>query len=473
MAINTARRPRGWARGLTAVTAVCLFGTLVITPDAGADGRTPVDGVWQTDGYGSVIEIANGQAQTYETTRISCAMGPSSAQAGPVGPDGTVRFTNDDVDFTMRADQRRQRAALRIDSSVGEQHLRRLPALPELCTLPGRTGRLATFDVFWTTFAENYPFFAAKGVDWAQVRDKYRPMVREDMTDDQLFALLTEMVTPLGDAHVGIRAGERVFLGHRPGTTFPTQELEDKVRSVIEHRDLDGKPLQEFGRKRIGYAELPGRIGYLRLVAFAGYTKEGYAADAAELNIALDTVLTKDKTSGPNALRSLIIDLRVNGGGHDPLGLQIAARLTRHPYLAYAKQTRNDADDPTRFTRPQPQWVLPAKAPVYTGPIAMLTGGSTVSAGETFTQALLDRSPRPVRIGENTQGVFSDLLERTLPNGWMFALPNERYLTRSGQTFDGAGIPPHVRTPVFTDEEFAANRDSAFDRAVGLLRRST
>lgn len=34
----------------------------------------------------------------------------------------------------------------------------------------------------------------------------------------------------------------------------------------------------------------------------------------------------------------------------------------------------------------------------------------------------------------------------------------------------GRGIPPHVRTPVFTDEEFAANRDSAFDTAVTLLR---
>ncbi|GGS87584.1 hypothetical protein GCM10010270_69540 [Streptomyces violaceus] len=49
-------------------------------------------------------------------------------------------------------------------------------------------------------------------------------------------------------------------------------------------------------------------------------------------------------------------------------------------------------------------------------------------------------------------------------------LPNEEFLNRSGQTYDGTGIPPHVTEPVFTKEEFAKKRDSAFDRAVSVLR---
>ena len=409
MTITTLRHHGGATRRLAlAGASLGLLGTLAVAPHAvAASGGTPVDGVWLTDGYGSVIEIADGRAQSYETTSISCAKGPAAPQTGPVGADGTVRFADDGFDFTVKADRTRTRAVLHIDSSAGDRHLRRLAALPAACTRPGPTGPLATFDVFWTTFAENYPFFAAKGVDWDAVRDRYRPRVRPDMTGDQLFDLLAEAITPLGDAHTGIRTDKRQYIGHRPGTTFPTQELENKIKPFIVRRDLDGRPLHEFARGRIGYADLPGHIGYLRLIAFAGYTEDGYAADAA---------------------------------------------------------------DPTRFTRPQRLRVQPAKAPIYTGPIAVLTGGSTISAGETFTQALLDRSPRPVRIGANTQGVFSDTLVRTLPNGWMFILPNEEFLTRSGRTFDGTGIPPHVRTPVFTDEEFAENRDSAFDRAVALLR---
>ena len=37
-------------------------------------------------------------------------------------------------------------------------------------------------------------------------------------------------------------------------------------------------------------------------------------------------------------------------------------------------------------------------------------------------------------------------------------------------SFDGNGIPPHIDEPVFTDEEFAPDRDSVFDRARNELR---
>jgi hypothetical protein len=462
---------------LTAL-ATSLTVSLIAMPDvAGASSTgTPVDGVWRSDGYASVLAISNGRASLYETTSISCAAGPVATQAGKAAGDGTVRFAAKDLAFTARVEHHRTRLVLHMDGSAGDRHLRRLQGLPGSCTRPGPTGPLATFDLFWQTYAENYPFFAAKGIDWPAVRDRYRPRVRPDMTDKELFDLLAEVIEPLGDAHTGIRIGEGQpgepqYVGHRPGTTFPTLELEQKVRPFIERRDLHG-PLQEFGNGRIGYTDLPGRIGYLRIIAFAGYTNPAtYATDSAELDRALNAILTPARTSGPAALRGLVIDLRVNGGGHDALGLQLASRLTRQPYLAYSKRARNDANDPDRFTRPQPVRVPATAAPVYSGPVVILTGGSAMSAGETFTLATFGRSPRPVRIGENTQGVFSDTLIRSLPNGWHFILPNEEFLTREGRTFDGTGIPPDLRTPVFTDEEFAADRDSAFDQAIGLLSR--
>ena len=83
------------------------------------------------------------------------------------------------------------------------------------------------------------------------------------------------------------------------------------------------------------------------------------------------------------------------------------------------------------------------------------------------------RSPEPVRIGQNTQGVFSDTMDRTLPNGWSFALPNEEFRTADGTTFDGPGIPPHHRTPVFTEEEFEQGRDSALTKARELRGTGT
>lgn len=79
----------------------------------------------------------------------------------------------------------------------------------------------------------------------------------------------------------------------------------------------------------------------------------------------MNSIFTRART---RHLEGLIIDLQINGGGSDALGIHIAPRLTRR-------------------TSPLPN----APAPRYTGPIAVLTGGSTVSAGETFTQALIDR----------------------------------------------------------------------------------
>lgn len=82
---------------------------------------------------------------------------------------------------------------------------------------------------------------------------------------------------------------------------------------------------------------------------------------------------------------------------------------------------------------------------------------------------MMGRPGSTIRIGESTQGVFSDVMQRRLPNDWQTGVPNEVFRTRDGHTFDGAGIPPNVREPVFTEDEFANHRDSAFDRAVRML----
>ena len=73
-----------------------------------------------------------------------------------------------------------------------------------------------------------------------------------------------------------------------------------------------------------------------------------------------------------------------------------------------------------------------------------------------------------IRVGENTQGVFSDVLGRRLPNGWTFGLPNERFVT-DGKTYDGDGIPPDVPVPVFPHSDLDAGRDGALEKGLELL----
>ncbi|OLD62268.1 MAG: hypothetical protein AUI53_02140 [Acidobacteria bacterium 13_1_40CM_2_60_7] len=110
-----------------------------------------------------------------------------------------------------------------------------------------------------------------------------------------------------------------------------------------------------------------------------------------------------------------------------------------------------------------------SQRPGFRGPVVLLTSADSVSAAETFTMAVLDRQPHVVRVGANTQGVFSDVLGRKLPNGWSFGLPNEIYLTKDGKAFDGPGVPPDIELPIFPAEDLANGRDSTLNKALELL----
>jgi C-terminal processing protease CtpA/Prc len=60
--------------------------------------------------------------------------------------------------------------------------------------------------------------------------------------------------------------------------------------------------------------------------------------------------------------------------------------------------------------------------------------------------ALMGRRPRVLRVGADTQGVFSDVLD-----------------------FEARGVAPDVRVSVFPQDDLIAGRDSALERALDAL----
>ncbi|MCA1702012.1 MAG: S41 family peptidase [Actinobacteria bacterium] len=422
----------------------------------------PPGEVWRSDGYGWIYSLSGDQMQTYETTEISCLPGQTLDQIGQPSPDGVTRFGRKNIPSqTVRKGPNGQ-ATLHLMGTAADVDLLSLRGLPSECSREASNDPRTNFDIFWATFAENYNSFGRKNINWAAVRDHYRPMVDNDTDPHELFAILRAMIDPLGDAHTSITGpGDQEFTGLRPGT----RELSHRaVRTAVDNhlQALGATQLQSFAREKIVYADLLDGRGYLRITAFARYREDdhSYLGDSAELARALDAVFTPQRVA---ALRSLIIDVRLNSGGHDALGLQVAARLTDTPDVAFTKQPRNDPRDPNRHGRPQTVTVTPVDAPRYTGSVSLLISDLTISAGETFVQAMTGRTPAPARIGTETQGVFADDMSRTLPNVWTFTLGNEEYVGPDGQNYEGVGIPPTVRTPVFTAEELDQNRDSALD----------
>jgi hypothetical protein len=454
----------------TRIRAACLVAAFIANPVLVlAESADPLDGIWISDGYGTLLEIKGGQIKASQITSISCI------------PDWTAKRRENtsemaEAEFAMSPGRNKilvlpgssaDHKFFHFKGAASSVGVRRIGQKPAVCEKKTDDTPMTNFDIFWTTFDEHYPFFAMHGVNWREVRDKYRPQITDKTTSQELFDIFKAMVEPLHDAHISVR-------GASPGQRFhslraDTHEVDDKttrkIKEIIETNYVHGK-LKLRCNDQVSFGVLPDSIGYLRITAFAGYAP-GFDFDAhvRALEKALDEAFQDcDK------LRGLIIDVRINHGGSDVLGVNVASRLASKEHLAFAKKARNDPGDPNKFT-PVQEW--PARVttrPHFYGNVVELTSGNTVSAGETFTMALMGRTPPVTRVGENTQGVFSDVLGRKLPNGFRFGLPNEIFLTKDGIAFDGPGIPPDVKIPVFPKEDLEKGRDSAMEKALEILK---
>ena len=457
---------------LTRLFATVALATLAISPARAQQ----LDGVWRSEGYGEVLQIQGSTVKVFQVTATTCVAASSAERESGVieGREATFRAA-DGGPFFIRAGGNANHRVLHNVGSASDIRLDRLPRMPAVCEQLTPDTPASNFEVFTRTWAENYILFDQRKVDWEDVVRSNRPKVTSDITAAQLFDIMTAMFEPFGDHHTFIDAPDinKSFGGIRAGTDRLLKANGGEFRSktmpalfAITNRLYLTTPLREFCKGQIQYAHVDDRIGYLRITRFSRYTEnDTFDEGLAALESALDEIFSD------TGLRGLVIDVRIGFGGADPYGLAIASRLATRSYLAYTKVARADPADRNRWTPPDLSIVHPSSRPGFHGPVVELTGPLTISASETFTQALMGRTPHVTRIGENTQGVFSDVLGRKLPNGWTFGLPNEVFRTKEGTTFDIKGIPPDIAVPVFSDSDVEAGNDPAMMRALQLLRQ--
>lgn len=450
------------------ITMVIAVAALVVTTgsacaSATPGGTGPVDGVWRTEGYGLILSVANGKVQEYQTTSVSCLPSDDIEQMGAPGPDGTVGFGEDgQVERTLRSTGP-GRAAMRELGTAADIPLVAVPAVPEQCTRSAPDDPVSTFDVLVATFAEQYNSTATKRIDWEAVKQRYRPEVTADTSNDELYGILRDIVRPLDDAHVELDAGDTGSYsgGLRPGTRDSVKGADKVVEKHL--RDIGARNEQTWARGAITYADLPDGRGYLRFTSFDGWGTRpgGYEGRRVLLQQVLDSVFTADHV---RSWRGLVLDVSNNGGGDDQLGIDLAARLTDVAYPAYTKRARDGSTDPDGYTAPRTVTVTPAAGkPHYTGPMRVLTSDLSVSAAETVTEALMARTPAPRRVGTATQGVFADNQSRKLPNGWTVGLGTENYTATDGRDYETVGIPPDVQVPMYTPDQIDAGTFPALD----------
>ena len=456
------------ARPIVASRIILLFilCSLVMLPLVKAtDTAAPsLDGYWLSDGYGLLAEVKGDEIKLFEITSLSCIASDTLKRKADAADPRGMRFVSGDDAIFLTPGPSPNTEWFHDPGAASKILFRRTATRPDVCARETPNDPVTNFEVFAATFAVHHGFLKHRGVDWAAVTQANRAKVTPQTKPEELFEIFKAMIEPLHDAHTFIIARDikKGFGGKRADAHSLTADERKRTIEILESRYLEDK-LRSFCNGHVRYARLKGGAGYLRIDAFAGYAKGGFDEGARALDAALDEIM-KDAAS----LRGLVIDVRINNGGADPYGVQIAGRLTDRAYTAFIKRARNGAEN--IWTAPQPSTARPSDRPRFLKPVVELIGPDTISAGETFTMALMGRRPHITRIGENTQGVYSDVLVRKLPNGWRFGLPNEVFLNEQGKHFEASGVPPDIRVPVFPKADLEAGRDTALEKALEILK---
>jgi len=223
-----------------------------------------------------------------------------------------------------------------------------------------------------------------------------------------------------------LRFGDRIVAinGERM-TGMTSDEVRDKIRGAIgtvfrmtvERSAGTGTETVEIKRNRVPQPSIPDAyilrpgIGYIDL-------SEGFNYTTAE---EFDAAMEELKTGG---MRSLVLDLRGNGGGIVDQAVKVAERFLPAGTLILTQRGRTRVDNRVwRSTNTAPE----------TLPLVVLVNEETASASEIVAGALQD-TDRAMIVGEKTfgKGLVQSVIG--LPGGTGLTLTTARYLTPSGRS---------------------------------------
>lgn len=318
---------------------------------------------------------------------------------------------------------------------------RAVPKQPKLTKALARK----TFDELWQAFDQNYAMFAIRPeVDWQALRDKYRPLAEQSKTTEELAGHCAEMLAQLRDLHVWLKAsGQHVPIYNRP------RKLNANPRA---HKEILGK-MHTKGR-RVHWSVTKEPIGF---IAVTGWDDRGIPAQFGE-------VLEQMRDT-----RGLIIDVRLNGGGSEPLAQKVAARFLEKEYVYSYSQYRNGPKH-TDLTKRFPRTAQPGGPWRYDRPVVLLIGEKCMSSNESFA-AMMEGAANVTTMGDRTAGSSGNPKMVKLPLEFTVSVPKWIDYLADGKPLDGRGVQPQVR---FEPKRgaFEGNHDDLLSAALARLRKS-
>lgn len=303
---------------------------------------------------------------------------------------------------------------------------------------------VSIFNQTWEFTNEKYSFFNFKNINWDSIKTVYSSKISEDITEDSLFSVLSDMLYILKDGHVNLTSPFDVSRNWEWYLNYPSNyNPEILERSYFNSKQQFIGPFTVFDFEDIGY------------VHYGSFSREVTSED-------MELVLGKFRDH-----KGLIIDLRNNGGGsisnvynignyfvkkNTPVGYQ---RLKNGP-------GKNDFSEyfSLSFTPVE-------NFDTYDQPVVLLTNRKCYSATNMF-RTMMGALPQVTVIGDHTGGGGGVPTQTQLTNGWMLRVSSTQMFTLTGENNEH-GLAPDIALNMNRYEELI-NIDSILEKALSFLR---
>ena len=304
------------------------------------------------------------------------------------------------------------------------------------------------FEALWRIIDEHYCFFDYKqqeyGLDWNAVYNKYARQFDNQMTEEQTFEVLTNMLGELKDGHVNLYAPFDVGRDWSWKEDYPSHFSENVLKLYL------GKDYKIAAGMK--YRILNDNVAYLRCASFVNNFGAGN----------LDRILLYFAPCN-----GLIIDLRENGGGMVTSAEALAARFTNEEVLVGYMQHKTGRGH-NDFSPRHRQILKPSKGLRWQKRVVVLTNRGVYSAANEFVK-YMKCLPQVTIVGDRTGGGAGLPFSSELPNGWIVRFSACPMYDRDGKDTEFGIAPTHQVGMKSAD--LARGRDTLIEYARKLLAK--
>lgn len=349
---------------------------------------------------------------------------------------------------------------------------------------------VAVFDKAWSLVERRYWDRTLGGLDWAAERARFLPAARDADDTRALYAAINALLARLDDSHVyAVSPERRAFAragGAESGFGFDAYQADGRwIVHAVEPGgpaaragmlvgwtllSVDGRPVDvdaHFGDRDAAVLLLADETGRRHRLTLTGEplparpSRRARVLAGGVLLLAFDQFapgddrwLRREITQAAD-LNAVILDLRDNEGGEAGVLDRIAGLFAHERGVVLRARARRDRAERSRGEA------------VWGGPLALLIGPRTASAGEALA-AFLSETGRAETVGGRTAGALTAGVEHRLPDGGRLTVAEEDVRTPGGARLEGVGLAPrHPVTP--TLRQMRAGEDPALARAVALM----